>query len=306
MKRKKSSKKKKLSKKKMSIIFKKKEEKLGKGRYKTVYLSRYNNTYVAKCVDSLDCTNDSKLKYIIKCIDENTYITELGVMIDYHNDDDIYIRYMSQITYSCFELTYMNIGTPDGIQSVVSKNDNYRFKRIDFTWSKLYEHDVYNQLQLLLFNLSMCNFKKSKFKSKYNYLKKRILCDLEIINTVHNFFNFLCEYYNINPNKIIPDNSLYISKDNYIKNSMFYLEPYIKFMGTFYNRSELEEKRNEIKESLELDWYKFDYIFNTLRPIYGGIMNYLEINIFDKDKIFKNIVDKEYKRIINTVEVIIF
>ena len=104
-------------------------------------------------------------------------------------------------------------------------------------------------------------------------------------------------------NELIPDNSLYISKDVFIKNSMFYLEPYIKLLRTFLKGAKLEKKINDIQD-LELVWYDFDYIFNKLRPIYGSIMNYLEINVFNKDNNFRTIVNRQYEHIINTVKII--
>lgn len=299
-----------------------KKEYLGRGTFKTVFLTKIGETYYAKSEGwALDSTFDDRLKYVIKGLDDFT--TELGVWLgwDYMEDTEEHrLKYMAQMKYSAFEITFMNAGSPDGVQSVISTKD-YRYKRIDFTYSPL---NVYNQLDLLFFNITETEFYTNfKTKSEQQIIDPiKPLTNREFTNKlqkVNDFYNYLCVFYDITKESIVLDTSLNITKDEFKNNSEPFLNKYlveVKSVVYYYknktNKTENDRKiqqaaeiENElIKNSIETDWDDFNYVFNTLRPVYGGIMNYLEEHVFSKDENFKKKVDLEFENTILNTELI--
>jgi hypothetical protein len=293
-----------------------KREYLGKGRFKTVFLTKIDETYYAKSFDwPLDSTKDNRLKYITKGVDEFT--TELGVWIgfkDIESTERTLLHYTAQMKYSAFELTFMNVGSPDGTQSVISVAD-YRYKRIDFTYHLL--NGVYNQLGLLHLNLETSDI----YKTKPN--QKRILDPIKPLRDMvgmikiqkeHDFYNHLCVVYNIKKESIVLDTSLNVTKEQFQENSKPYLKRYLgdeSIALAYYKKypdqslyTKAKAQLDQIKTSLETDWADFDYIFNTLRPVYGGIMNYLEEFVFSKDETFRKKVDLAFEDTILNTELV--
>lgn len=265
---------------------------LGRGRHREVWATFDvdSQTWVAEevCGHYLNCTRNPLSRYLIKPVADATHKIELGVP---SADPDIVmtremyvdydIRIATQLFASAFEMTFDDVFSPDGIQSVVVPTDRYRLKRIDYDEpAPKLDYDIYNPMRLLEYNL---------------YWSHPAVVDRR--KTVSEYFAEVARKYGLVVNETVV-NPMYISKELFLERSVkriFYTDESNAFRPTY-------ESDESFHDTTEVDWMRFDIAYNKTWAIIYDLMTQLEEKVFSKQAWYTRYIDEKYANTIRKAQ----